>query len=91
MCWEGRRLECGKAVPWDGGGRAVLRVLEHGGSRYDGRSLVTCAGTCAKLNRAQCSMHRYMYSLRNRMYESLAPYIKESDKSALAATLQVCS
>ena len=30
-----------------------------------------------------------MYSLRNRMYESLSPYIKESDKEGLSATLQV--
>ena len=30
-----------------------------------------------------------MYSLRNRMHDSLAPYIKDSDKEALSATLQV--
>lgn len=40
---------------------------------------------------AHCALwlRRYVYSIRNRMYDSLAPYIKESDKEKLSATLQV--
>jgi len=34
------------------------------------------------------ALEAYIYSLRNKMHESLAPYIKESDKDVLASTLQ---
>ncbi|GAX78376.1 hypothetical protein CEUSTIGMA_g5818.t1 [Chlamydomonas eustigma] len=34
------------------------------------------------------ALEAYLYSLRNKMYDSLSPYIKESEKDALVCTLQ---
>lgn len=45
--------------------------------------------TLLLLARCVLWLRRYVYSIRNRMYDSLAPYIKESDKEKLSATLQV--
>lgn len=39
-------------------------------------------------NERKNALEAYVYSIRNRMYDSLAPYIKESDKEKLSATLQ---
>jgi heat shock protein 4 len=34
------------------------------------------------------ALESYVYSLRNRMYETLAPYIADADKASLGDTLQ---
>lgn len=38
-------------------------------------------------NEAKNALEAYIYSLRNKLYESLAPYVKEADKEALVAQL----
>lgn len=39
-------------------------------------------------NEKKNALEGYMYSLRNRMYDALAPYIKDSEKESLSVTLQ---
>ncbi len=38
-------------------------------------------------NEAKNALEAYIYSLRNKLYEGLSPYVREADREALSASL----